>query len=546
MRKMLIIPLIFSGGTVLASEAVDVAVSDWHGCALYDSGEVYCFGQIAGSEFNIPFTAYHVPDLPPAVSIAAGRFGACAIDKQGSLWCWGYDFQRSHRAGEEIVSKVPFQVEGLSKVRSVDMGYSHICAIPESLDVWCWGENTCGEVGCGHTDPVSEPTKVPYTEGVQWISAGVNNTCATFNTGWLVCWGSDNPTMPGKPFIYESPEPILMDEDYFGSMNQIANGRNFACGIRSLVNGEVTCWGSNIMGQLGTDTPRISEGPVGIGEVDGITNAMDIDATYFNACAVAGDQVICWGAPLFSDTSEMLQPPTPIEGLIGATRVAIGPNFGCAVVEGEVLCWGFADHEGKPIIEGMTPSAPVTVPGLPVGNADHSFDEGLEAAKTGDYALAMGIWWPLARQGDAEAQTALGTLYYNGWGVPRNAAEAVRLYRLAADKGFAKAQYYLGDLVEKGKYLPMDLAGAVHLYHLAALQGYAPAQYQLGVMYRDGRGTEKNSVAAHMWFSIASQNGEDRAGGAVEWLEYSMEPGEIVKAKDLAKTCMGSNYQDCG
>ena len=39
------------------------------------------------------------------------------------------------------------------------------------------------------------------------------------------------------------------------------------------------------------------------------------------------------------------------------------------------------------------------------------FDEGLAAAKRGDYATALREWRPLAKQGDADAQYNLGVMY---------------------------------------------------------------------------------------------------------------------------------------
>ena len=43
----------------------------------------------------------------------------------------------------------------------------------------------------------------------------------------------------------------------------------------------------------------------------------------------------------------------------------------------------------------------------------------------------------LAEQGDADAQYNLGVMYANGEGVPQDAAEAVRWYRISADVGLA-------------------------------------------------------------------------------------------------------------
>ncbi|MBT8408919.1 MAG: hypothetical protein KJN93_04780, partial [Alphaproteobacteria bacterium] len=180
MRHMWALGLLVAGTPAFGETAVDVDVAEFLGCALYDTGDVYCFGQIPGDTFSLPLVAQRIADLPPAQSVAVGRFGACAVDVQSQLWCWGLDYQRSMRAEQVIFTSTPFVVEGLPKVRAVDLGYGHVCAISRDADAWCWGENACGEIGCGHTDPVGEPTKVPYSEGVRAISTGVANTCAVF------------------------------------------------------------------------------------------------------------------------------------------------------------------------------------------------------------------------------------------------------------------------------------------------------------------------------------------------------------------------------
>ena len=46
--------------------------------------------------------------------------------------------------------------------------------------------------------------------------------------------------------------------------------------------------------------------------------------------------------------------------------------------------------------------------------------KGLNAAKRGDYETALREWRPLAEQGNAVAQTNIGRLYRNGWGVSKN------------------------------------------------------------------------------------------------------------------------------
>jgi TPR repeat protein len=66
--------------------------------------------------------------------------------------------------------------------------------------------------------------------------------------------------------------------------------------------------------------------------------------------------------------------------------------------------------------------------------------------------------------------------------VAKDEAEAVRLYRLAADQGYAAAQFNLGVCYRNGIGVAKDEAEAVRLYRLAADQGDAAAQRNLGVL----------------------------------------------------------------
>jgi hypothetical protein len=56
------------------------------------------------------------------------------------------------------------------------------------------------------------------------------------------------------------------------------------------------------------------------------------------------------------------------------------------------------------------------------------FEDATAAWGKGDYATALRLIRPLADQGNASAQYYLGSMYYNGHGVPQDYAEAVRWY----------------------------------------------------------------------------------------------------------------------
>ena len=96
-------------------------------------------------------------------------------------------------------------------------------------------------------------------------------------------------------------------------------------------------------------------------------------------------------------------------------------------------------------------------------------------------------------------------------GVPQNAVEAVRLWRLAAERGHAGAQRLLGVAHAQGDGVPQDDAEAVRWYRLAADQGEANAQANLGLMHGEGRCVPQDDAEAARWLRIAADQGHTGA-----------------------------------
>jgi TPR repeat protein len=109
-----------------------------------------------------------------------------------------------------------------------------------------------------------------------------------------------------------------------------------------------------------------------------------------------------------------------------------------------------------------------------------------------------------AGQGDAESQSRLGYMYYQGQGVPQDYAEALKWYRLAA------------------------------------AQGYARAQYRLGYMYANGEGVPQDPVQAHKWLTLATitftdKPERDEAIKARNRVAARMTLAQIAEAQKLAR-----------
>jgi TPR repeat protein len=126
-----------------------------------------------------------------------------------------------------------------------------------------------------------------------------------------------------------------------------------------------------------------------------------------------------------------------------------------------------------------------------------------------DYQTALRLLRPLAEQGDAKAQVALGEMYAFGEGVPESDEQAAIWFRKAADQGDASAQDHLGDMYLKGIGVPPDYAQAVIWYRKSAVQGDTFGQLDLSVMYEQGIGVPQDFVQAYMWLNLAAAQGGD-------------------------------------
>ena len=142
--------------------------------------------------------------------------------------------------------------------------------------------------------------------------------------------------------------------------------------------------------------------------------------------------------------------------------------------------------------------SPSPTPQAKTANSSASlFQSAASAYERKNYPVALKIFTKLAEQGVASAQFALGFMYANGEGVPKDASQAVTWYRKAAE------------------------------------QGVAQAQFNLGAMYYNGEGVPKDYVQAAKWFYLGKANGVE-ADKAIRQIESMMSHQQIEQAQALA------------
>jgi TPR repeat protein len=140
-------------------------------------------------------------------------------------------------------------------------------------------------------------------------------------------------------------------------------------------------------------------------------------------------------------------------------------------------------------------------------------------AANGQTAEAIGVWRKAADKGSSSAMVELGVLYGTGAGLARDEAQARNLFERAAEAGNPRGVTNLAAL--GGGASSVDPARSREMLAKAA-ETNAEAQYQLGLMLADGTGGPKDDVGARAMFEKAAAQNH---AGALEQMGAFTEEG---------------------
>lgn len=139
--------------------------------------------------------------------------------------------------------------------------------------------------------------------------------------------------------------------------------------------------------------------------------------------------------------------------------------------------------------------------------ASSDTDELTETAAESDRPPEIERVFKQVRNGDAESQYLLGSMYLYGQGVEKNNELSTRWFRSAAAQGHVAAQGALGLAYYKGVGVPVDEHEAAKWIRKAASQGDASSQYNLAILYGRGDGVAQDHVEASRWYHEAAKQG---------------------------------------
>lgn len=272
--------------------------------------------------------------------IAAGPNHTCGISNLGKLFCWGTDANGNlGNGGPNTDESSPVPTDPANTYSQVSVNNHSTCGIRTDQTLWCWGANNNGMLGLGDTTSRIVPTLVG--NNFAKVSVGISSTCAINTSGNLFCWGNQadgrlgNGVSSGNAL---TPQPIAIG----GPVSDVSTGFDHACAVRT--DGQLFCWGRNVLGQVGDGftITRLSPVPVSL-----VNPAIQVSAGTSYTCAVLStNKAYCWGNGSFGNLGQGATTNSSLP--IGAhptfdfTSIQAGKQTTCAVSasDGRLKCWG--------------------------------------------------------------------------------------------------------------------------------------------------------------------------------------------------------------
>jgi GH25 family lysozyme M1 (1,4-beta-N-acetylmuramidase)/alpha-tubulin suppressor-like RCC1 family protein len=303
--------------------------------------------------FQIPAS---LDALKPAHALTFGLRHGCLLDGGGRAQCWGDATQGqlgiaaaglAERCRGRACRTTPAAVAGAPALRSIEAGWLHTCGLTDAGAVVCWGDDSLDQLGRSAPAPQAAPVEGLPAPAVQ-VAAGGVHTCARMADGGVACWGDGSAGQLGQGAAADSAVPVAV-QGLAAPAAEIAAGAYFTCA--RLTDGGVACWGENRFGQLGDGTRVSRSSAVAVKGLAGPAQALAVGSS-FSCALLAGGEVQCWGSNEMGELGlgfdsnppgpdDPAPPPATVEGLGEVVALHAAGNHACAEhADGSLLCWG--------------------------------------------------------------------------------------------------------------------------------------------------------------------------------------------------------------
>ncbi len=273
--------------------------------------------------------------------VSAGPYNMAATKTDGTLWCWGYNYngQLGNNTNGYSSKSSPVQtVTGGTNWKQVSCGYNHIAATKTDGTLWTWGDNFYGSLGDNTILSRSSPVQT-IAGGTNWkqVSCGNSNIAAIKNDGTLWTWGYNQYGSLGDNTTLGKSSPV-QTVTFGTNWKQVSCGQSHTAAIKT--DGTLWTWGDNSFGSLGYNNYDIhTSSPVQT--ITRGTNWKQVDCGYRFTAAIKTDGTLwTWGRNYYGNLADntTTDRSSPVQTAIGGQNwksVACGASHTAAIKDGD-------------------------------------------------------------------------------------------------------------------------------------------------------------------------------------------------------------------
>jgi YD repeat-containing protein len=326
-----------------------------HGLSMMDPS--------TAGDSNIPFQVLGpggIGHFNSIVAIAGGERHNVALDSNGEVWTWGWNYFGQLGSGiscpgdfntaiyaTDCESTTPVKIPGFANVKAIASRGYHTLALKNDGTVWAWGYNAHGRLGDGTTTDQHSPVQVVGLTGhggVTAISGGGDVNVALMADHTLMAWGRNFKGEIGNGTA--DPSDIgqwtavsVSQSTGLTNVAQVATGWSHVVALAS--DGTVWTWGNNDGGELGNGTTISSNVPI---QVQGLSNVVGVSAGDGSTVVLKADGAVwAWGLIRHGDGTNYSYGLTPVQvaGIDHVTLVRARDWHVLALKsDGTVWAWG--------------------------------------------------------------------------------------------------------------------------------------------------------------------------------------------------------------
>ena len=306
-------------------------------------GHVACFGDVEAQETT-------PPSLIAEGTISGQDDHACAVGRDGSLWCWGNNYGGSIGDGTTTTAIAPVRIGGDIAWRSVAASGNHTCAIRVDASLWCWGSNAVGQTSSSVSQDRLVPERVGGNNDWVKVAVGGGHSCGIRRDGGLWCWGGqDYGQWRHGEGLAPPPGATPVRREGSSTWVDVAAHIYQVCGVRA--DGSLWCAPDGTatgaaVPHGGTDS-RQGDPPYvyAFQRVGTATDWMRVTVGVRGICATRTNGTLWCSGELHPDGA--VQEPKQVDGATDWTGIASAAYGFCATKQdGSLFCLGFAQRLG--------------------------------------------------------------------------------------------------------------------------------------------------------------------------------------------------------